>query len=392
MIESKTLSPRAALLLKAALLLVFMGASSVPSPLYALYRQAWGFSAVALTGVFAVYAFGMLASLLTVGSLSDHVGRRPVILGAVLLELLSLLLFLFAGSVGMLVAARLLQGIATGAALSALGASLIDSDRHLAPLLNSAVPMLGMAVGALGSSLLVAYAPAPLHTVYAVVIALLLALGWAARRLPELVTPRPGALASMRPQVAVAPSARRAFVLVLAIDVAVWALGGFFLSLGPTLARQVTGVQSPVVGGLLLATLTLSGALGSLTLRNLAARRLMRIGAVALFVGLGLVLLAVAKGSAWLIFAGTALAGLGFGVGFLAALRTVMPTVGPEQRATLMAAFLVLSYCAFSLPALAAGFAVGRFGLTATAEVYGLLLMVLAAVALAGSWARAERP
>jgi len=391
-IESKTLSPRAALLLKAALLLVFMGASSVPSPLYALYRQAWGFSAVALTGVFAVYAFGMLASLLTVGSLSDHVGRRPVILGAVLLELLSLLLFLFAGSVGMLVAARLLQGIATGAALSALGASLIDSDRHLAPLLNSAVPMLGMAVGALGSSLLVAYAPAPLHTVYAVVIALLLALGWAARRLPELVTPRPGALASMRPQVAVAPSARRAFVLVLAIDVAVWALGGFFLSLGPTLARQVTGVQSPVVGGLLLATLTLSGALGSLTLRNLAARRLMRIGAVALFVGLGLVLLAVAKGSAWLIFAGTALAGLGFGVGFLAALRTVMPTVGPEQRATLMAAFLVLSYCAFSLPALAAGFAVGRFGLTATAEVYGLLLMVLAAVALAGSWARAERP
>lgn len=392
MIESKTLSPRAALLLKAALLLVFMGASSVPSPLYALYRQAWGFSAVALTGVFAVYAFGMLASLLTVGSLSDHVGRRPVILGAVLLELLSLLLFLFADSVGMLVAARLLQGIATGAALSALGAALIDSDRHLAPLLNSAVPMLGMAVGALGSSLLVAYAPAPLHTVYAVVIALLLALGWAARRLPELVTLRPGALASMRPQVAVAPSARRAFVLVLAIDVAVWALGGFFLSLGPTLARQVTGVQSPVVGGLLLATLTLSGALGSLTLRNLAARRLMRIGAVALFVGLGLVLLAVAKGSAWLIFAGTALAGLGFGVGFLAALRTVMPTVGPEQRATLMAAFLVLSYCAFSLPALAAGFAVGRFGLTATAEVYGLLLMVLAAVALAGSWARAERP
>ena len=363
-----------------------MAASSVPSPLYAQYREHWGFSAAALTGVFAVYAFSLLASLLTLGSLSDHLGRRPVILGAIVFELLSLVLFLFADSLGWLVAARLVQGAATGVALSALGAAIMDSDRHRAPLINSAVPMFGMAVGALGSSLMVAFAPAPLHGVYAVVILLLAVQGWYCRSLPETGVQRPGAWASMRPRVAVPPAARSAFLRVVPIDVGVWALGGFFLSLGPTLARQVTGIHSPVIGGLLLATLTLSGSASTLLLRQQEPQRLMRVGSLALMAGVGLVLVALATGSIGSFFVGTMVAGVGFGVGFLAALRSVMASVAPTQRAGLMAAFLVLSYCAFSLPALAAGFAAGRFGLTATVEVYGAMLVALAFIAALGSF------
>ncbi|MCZ2496215.1 MFS transporter [Xylophilus sp. Kf1] len=363
-----------------------MAASSVPSPLYALYREHWGFSAAALTGVFAVYAASLLVALLTLGSLSDHLGRRRVILGAVVGELLSLCLFLVADSVAMLVAARLVQGAATGVALSALGAAILDSDRHRAPLINSAAPMLGMAVGALGSSLLVAHAPAPMRTVYVVVIVALLVQGWAARRLPETVVPRAGAWASLRPRIAIPRAARRAFLLVMPVDLAVWALGGFFLSLGPTLARQVTGLHSPLVGGVLLATLTTSGAVSTLLLRAHDATRLMRIASVTLTLGVGLVMVALATGSIAAFFLGTLTAGVGFGVGFLAALRTVLATVSAAERAGLMAAFLVLSYCAFSLPALAAGFAAGRFGLTATAEVYGVLLIPLALLAGLGTW------
>lgn len=390
MVPVPTAPPATGLRLKALLMFTFMAASAVPSPLYAVYREHWGFSAAALTAVFASYAFSLLASLLVLGSLSDYVGRRPVILGAVAVELLSLLLFAGADSVGMLVLARLVQGTATGVALSALGAALMDSDSHRAPLLNSTMPMLGMAVGALGSSLLVAYAPAPLHTVYGVVILALLAQAWPTLSLPETVLRRPGARAAMRPRVAVPHSARRAFLLVVAIDVAVWALGGFFLSLGPTLARQVTGIQSPVIGGLLLATLTLSGAAGTMLLRAGAAQRLMRIGSGALLAGVGVVLGAIATASVSLFFVGTAIAGTGFGVGFLGALRTLLPTVAPSQRATLMAAFLVLSYAAFSLPALAAGFAVGRFGLANTAEFYGVALMLLSLLAGLGTLVRRE--
>lgn len=382
------LSLRCALRLQASLVLAFMAASSVPSPLYAIYRAEWGFSPAMLTAVFAVYVFSLLLALLTLAPLSDHLGRRPVVLGAVALELLSIGLFLFADTVGMLMAARLVQGAATGVALSVLGAGIADLDPRRAPLINSTAPLLGMCAGALVSSLLATYAPAPLRLVYLLLFLVLLVQAGLAWRLPETVSARPGVLRSLRPRLEVAANARRGFVRAMPLDIAVWALGGYMLSLGPTLAREVTGWHSPLVGGLMLAALTGSGALGSLLLRARSAPSLMRLGSAALAAGMGLVLASTFMASAGLFFSGIVVAGLGFGVGFLGALRTVTADALPAQRASLMAAFLVLSYCAFSLPALAAGAAVTHFGLVATAQVYGALVVLLALVALIGTRAR----
>ncbi|WPB58941.1 MFS transporter [Xylophilus sp. GOD-11R] len=382
---ASTLSSNSALRLKALLLFAFTAASSVPSPLYAIYRAEWGFSPATLTAVFAVYVISMLLTLLTLAPLSDHLGRRPVVLGAIVVELASMLLFLGADSVGWLVAARLVQGAATGVAFSVLGAGLADLDRQRAPLINTAAPLLGLGAGALISSVMAAHAPAPTRLVYLLVSVVLAVLGWRARRLPETVVARPGLLGSMRPRLAVPATSRHNFLRVLPIDVACWALGGFFLSLGPTLARQVTGWQSPVAGGVMIAALTCSGAMGSLLLRHRAAQQLMRIGSTTLTAGVAVVLLSTELSSAFLFFAGSVVAGLGFGVGFTAAMRTAMARALPAERASLMAAFLVVSYFAFSLPALAAGAAIGHFGLLATSETYGALVMVLGIVALAGS-------
>lgn len=386
-----TLSQPSALRLQASLIFAFMAASSVPSPLYAIYRAEWGFSPATLTAVFAVYVFSLLAALLTLAPLSDYLGRRPVVLGAIAVELLSMLLFLCADSVALLVAARLVQGAATGVALSVLGAGIADLDRQRAPLINSTAPLFGLGTGALGASLLATYAPAPTRLVYLILLAVLLAQGWLAWRLPETVSRKRGALHSMRPRLAVAPGARRDFLRVMPLDIAVWALGGYLLSLGPTLARQITGERSAVVGGLMLAALTGSGAAGSLLLRACSAATLMRLGSAALAAGVGLVLVSTFSASAGVFFLGIVVAGVGFGVGFLAALRTVMASVLPEQRASLMAALLVLSYCAFSLPALAAGVAVTHFGLVATSQVYGALVMALALVALLGTRGRSAQ-
>src|SRR5215207_6198479 len=117
----------------AAITVTFPAASAVPSPLYAVYQERWGFSASTLTEVFAVYAVALLASLLVVGALSDHVGRRPVLAAAIAGEALSLVLFLVAGDVTALIVARIVQGLATGAALSTLGAVLIDLQPAHAP-------------------------------------------------------------------------------------------------------------------------------------------------------------------------------------------------------------------------------------------------------------------
>ena len=378
------MSPRAALWLLASIMVGYLAASSAPSPLYALYRHAWGFSALTLTVVFASYAITLLAALLVFGTLSDHRGRREVVLIAMLLEIGSLLLFWSADSVGMLLAARSLQGVATGIATGVLSAALIDIDRGRGALVNSVAPMIGMAVGALGSSLLVEYAPAPTRLVYEVLLGIFALQTVLALRLPETVLVRkPEVWRSLRPRIAIPPQARATLLQMLPVNTAAWALGGFYLSLGPTLARTVTGNDAPTTGGAAILALVLSAAFAILFVRDVAPRRTLLGGAVVLAVGLALTLVAIDRAASVLFFLGTAIAGVGFGTGFNGALRSLVSLALPEQRGGLMSGFYVLSYLAFSLPAIAAGFAVGIFGLHATALAFGAALMALTLLALA---------
>lgn len=381
---SSPISHRSSLVFLAITLLTFLAASSAPTPLYHLYQQGLHFSAGMLTLIFGVYALSLLAALLTVGSLSDHLGRRPVIFAALLLNMLAMLLFINEDSVAWLIAARTLQGFATGMATAVLGAALLDTDRQQGPLVNSVAPLLGMACGAMGSSLLVEFAPLPTQLVYAALLALMLVQALYVWRLPETVSRIPGAWASLRPTLHVPPQARRALWLSLPVDVAVWAMGGFYLSLAPSLVRAATGSTSNLIGGGLVAVLTLSGALMIFTLRNRPADKVLRLGAALLAVGVALILTAVHSASLSLFFIATLIAGSGFGAGFLGALRSVVPLALPHERAGLMSAFYVLSYLAFCLPSLLAGNLIRSYGLIVTTDGYGAALIILALSALVG--------
>lgn len=183
---------------------VLMAGAGAPSPLYGVYQEKWGFSAITLTAVFAVYAVALLIAFLVGGRLSDHLGRKPVITAALLVQVVALACFLAADSVGWLYAARVVQGIATGLATGAVSAALVDlappGNPRLAPLVNSAAPTLGIALGALGSSLLVAHGPAPMRLVYWILLALVLPGLAGVLSMREPGRRWPAALASMRPQ------------------------------------------------------------------------------------------------------------------------------------------------------------------------------------------------
>lgn len=375
-------SPRVSAWLLTAILMAFLAAAAAPTPLYALYRESWHFSPALLTLVFSIYAGGLMLALLVFGSLSDHLGRRPVIRVALILELLAMAVFLYANSVELLIIARLLQGFATGIATSVLGAAMLDIDRERGPLINSVAPMLGMAMGALGSSTLVQFGADPLHEVYVWLLAVF-ALGIVLLRwLPESISRQPGALASLKPRIRIPPQARRAFWSVAPLNASLWALGGFYLSLGPTLVRQVTGLQVPMIGGGLVSLLCLCGALAIFALRNQPAAVILRRGGLALVIGLLITLLGVDSGNLWLFFLGTAVAGLGFGGAFLGALRSVVPLAHAHERGALMASFYVLSYLAFSVPAILAGLAIQRYGLIATTNGYASLQILAASLVL----------
>jgi MFS family permease len=377
------MSRGAALWLNAAIMITYFAASTAPSPLYAVYREAWGFSALTLALVFASYAFALLAALLVLGALSDHRGRREVVIVGLVIELASIVLFRHAGSVQWLFVARIVQGLATGIATSALSAGLLDLHRERGSLLNSVSPLLGMGLGALGAGALAEFAPAPTRLVFDVLLAILAVQMLAAFWLPETVARRGGALASLKPRLAVPPRAWPMLWQVLPVNTAQWALGGFYASLGPSLGRIVTGSHSPTLGGGVVAALVLSGAVAILFVRTRPARAVLASGTAALVIGVSVTLAGVQLHSTAAFFVGSVIAGLGFGSAFNGTMRSLVPLAEPHERAGLMSTFFVLCYLAFSVPAIAAGLLAGRFGLQAAAMGYGLLLVALGCLALA---------
>ncbi len=368
------------------MLVLFLAASAAPTPLYRVYQARWGFSATTLTAVFAVYVLFLLITVLIFGSLSDHVGRRPVIIAALAVDTAACILFLLAHGVGALFAARAFQGVAVGLAASALGAALLDlrPAGSLAPLVTSNGGTVGLALGALGTSVLVQYGPVPTHLVWWLLLGSFLAAILLTAATPEPGTVRPGALASLRPDVSVPRSVRGTFARAAPCLVAVWALGGFYLSLGPSLAAQLSGSNNLVWGGVITFLLTGLGAVTSSAFRNSAPAAVMLGGCLGLLGGAVVTVAAIVSSTPALLLLGATIAGLGFGPGNLGAYRVIMGRAVSSDRAGLIAAISIVNYLAFGLPALIAGIATSHFGLHATALVYAVVIAALAVAATGG--------
>ncbi|GAA4264157.1 MFS transporter [Dactylosporangium darangshiense] len=371
----------------------FLAGSSAPTPLYALYQAEWGFSPIVTAVVFGVYAIAVLVALLLVGSLSDYIGRRPVLFTSAVVQAATMVLFANTNGVAELAAARIVQGLATGAAVSAVGAGLIDIDRVRGTIANAIAPMTGTAVGALGSALLVRYLPAPTHLVYYVLAVLFIIQAVGVVFMAETVTPKAGALASLRIDVDLPPDVRGAFLRVAPALIAVWALAGFYASLGPALVHGVVGSSAVVLGGSALFVLAGSAALTVPTLRSAAPRRTMRLGTCLLIGGVAITLAGVAALSSVIFFIGTAVAGAGFGAGFQGGIRTVLPLAKPDERSGVLSVLYLVSYLGLGVPSVAAGVLVAHGERVATAATqYGVVVMALAGLALAGTFARAAAP
>ena len=204
-------------------------------------------------------------------------------------------------------------------------------------------------------------------------------LAWA---LPETSARHEGFWAALVPRIGLPVSSRAAFARSAPALFAGWATGGFYLSLGAPLVQQTFGEDEPHRAGAgrhgadrhrraQLATWRAASAHAGITL----------YGTTALAVGTALGIVAIATGSLVGFLLTAVIAGTGFGTAFMGILRSITPTVGPEERGELFSAVFVISYLAFGIPAVAAGIASPHLGLATTATIYGSVVVVLSATA-----------
>jgi MFS family permease len=250
-------------------------------------------------------------------------------------------------------------------------------------LVNGAVSTAGIGAGALVSALVVQLLPDPRllpFVIVAVLIALLLA---AVRMLPEPVLERrPATLRPQRPRVP-APT-RAAFVLAALGVLASWSIGGLYLALGPQLAGELMHTHGELAGGVAVGALAGPAGIAQLLARNQSNRALTTVGALLLALGMGLTALALSASSAVAFLICAAIAGVGFGLAFMGALRHLSSAIPDGRRGEVMSAFYVVAYLAISVPAIAAGFAAPHLGLTDTFEVLAFVVVVLALAVAAG--------
>jgi MFS family permease len=365
---------------------LLMASTSAPSPIYPLYLARWGFSMTTLTVIFAVYVAGLIGALLTVGSLSDHLGRRPVLVASLLVAAAGTAVFWTADGVVSLVVARVVQGIATGMATGALAAGLVELSPvgrpHAGPTMTAVGTSFGLALGGGLAGLLVQLSPRPdaelfpaLTLAFVLLAALILAI-------PETAVRGAGALAALRPRIRVPRETRRAFLAAVPAIVAGWSVTGLFLALAPSLVRDVLHVPFGAAGGLSITVLFIANCVGGLGAARLRARGATLLGAVLLSLGAVVLAAALMFVSPPIFIAGSIVSGLGVGLTFNGTFRGISAATTAQSRSEVFSAAFVVSYAALGIPAFAAGLAAPSWGPKITSYLYISFIAVLSVSAV----------
>ncbi|CDX13143.1 Multidrug efflux protein [Mesorhizobium sp. ORS 3324] len=371
----------------AAMIAALFAGSTALTPLYVIYKQAFGFSQITLTLVYAVYVVGNLAALLFFGRLSDVIGRRPAALAAMSVAVVSAALFLLAENVAWLDVARILSGLGIGVGAgtgTAWLAELIEGeDKSRAAIIATSTNFLGLGGGALLSGLLAEYAPWPLRLIFAVYLALLLLVTLLIWRTRETV-PETRRLAEMpmRPRLSVPTGIRAQFVAPAVTGFGAMALVGFYAALAPSILAQQLHVTSHAEAGGLFFELSIVAAATILATARLSSRFTMLAALVLMIPTVALIVAAQVFASAATMVIGTALCGVAAAFGYRGGLQVVNHIAPADRRAEVVSAFFVCCFCGNALPVIGIGVLSSWTSAIAASLAFAGMITIFALVAL----------
>ncbi|PPG50283.1 MFS transporter [Rathayibacter sp. AY2B3] len=373
-----------------------MAYSTVPTPLYPLYQQLDGFPPFVITVVFAAYAVGVIVSLYLAGHVSDWLGRRRVLLIAVLVSAISAVLFSLTTEVPGLIVARFVNGVSIGMLTATATAHLgelrararPDENTIVAASISGAVNLGGLSLGPLLGGVFAEFLPDPLLLPHQVFLVALLVAGLALLLVPETVDV-PETAPAYRPQrLSVPADARRAFLLAAFGAFSAFSVLGLFTSLAPTFLVQTFQVRDHLLAGATSFAVFASAALGQLLLVKVAVRLQLSIAVAGCAAGLAAVAAGAIAPQLGVFLAGAVVSGFGVGLLFKGSIGTAVALADPARRGETLAVVFLVAYTGLAVPALAAGAALNLVAATTVLTVFAAL--VLAATATAGVLLRAR--
>jgi MFS family permease len=382
MLETLPKSRYAFALLAYAFAVIMIGAT-LPTPMYALYAERLHFEVLTTTIIFATYAAGVLAALITFGSWSDAVGRRPVLFVGILFALASSVVFLVADSVPLLLVGRLLSGLSAGVFTGTATAAVIEAAPPHWQTRASAVATIanvaGLGGGPLLAGLLVQYAPQPLHLAFVVHTGLMIIAAVAVLFAPE-TSPRTGHIGIQR--LSVPAEVRSVFVVAAIAAFACFAITGLFTSVAPAFVSDVVGIKNHAVAGAVASTILIASAVAQVFAGRIPPRRALVVGCAILIVGMVILAAALELSTLFGLIVAATVAGIGQGIAFSRGLAAVAERTPADRRAEVSSMYFVVAYVAISLPVIGEGLAAQHWGLRTAGVSFAIAVGLLAVACL----------
>lgn len=368
-----------------AFLLTMIG-TTLPTPLYPIYQQQFGFSQLTITIIFAVYAAGVMGALLLTGRWSDQLGRRPMLFAGLAASALSDVVFWHAGGLGMILIGRVLSGISagifTGTATVAVMELVPDAWKRVGPLVATAANMGGLGLGPMLAGVLAVALPMPLILPYVVHLALVLLALLCLWRAPETVD-RPARIRLSVQRLGVPEGVRSVFVPAAIAAFAGFMVCGFATSVTPAFLGKELGHHNPALIGVVAGLLFIASTLGQMVQDKLPEARRLPIGCSVLLIGVLLIAWGIGARTLAGFIIGPVVAGIGQGIAFRAGLGAVAAASPAAHKASVVSTFFVVAYIAISLPVIGIGVVASVISLQLTGLLFALLVALLCCVALA---------
>lgn len=339
--------------------------SNAATPLYSIWQQTLGFTSGTLAVIFACYIIGLLFTLTVAGQLSDHYGRKALLLPCIGLAIIGAILFHQAESIGALMAARFLTGVSVGLVVSGGMANVVEHAqphrKHFASLMASVAMVAGAGAGPLLAGIVAQYFATPIHTVFEIEIALLCLaffalLGQKNRKL---------GVGSFKPRL---PTVPKESVGVVLLGIAFFGPGltstSFILSLGPKLIATFMGMSSPLITGCMAFFMFIVAVGVQFVAKRFGHRTIFTISGAATIASMSSVWVAMEMNSVSWLIASALFAGAGQGLGQLGGLTLIADNVRSERRAEANAIFNMGGYIPAGTIPVVTGYLIDFFGLS----------------------------